>query len=88
MMLHRAPAPDRRQSGAGGFSLDKLDAFASQGFNKQQVSQGQPGSGGQQQQQPAYSNVPLSQIPTKRECNVQSLCTAYSSESPLRMTGM
>jgi hypothetical protein len=67
---HCSAPQGRRQS--DGFSLDKLDAFASQGFKAQQAAGAANGVG-----QPAYSNVPLSQIPTKRESLLCGLAADY-----------
>lgn len=55
--------------------LDGIDAFVIQGFKKDQDGGGLGGGVGgagngqqqMQQQQPVYNNIPLNQIPAKRE---------------------
>lgn len=69
--LYPAPAP----AGKLGVGLDGIDAFSFQGFTKADGNEGQGGKGGQQQQQHQhqqqshlqYTNLPLNQIPSKRE---------------------
>ncbi len=76
-----APAPAPKPG------LDGIDAFSFQGFKKEGDASGggAAGGGGQQQQtqmqQPVYDNVPLNQIPAKRECGLR--ITAASGVSSL-----